>query len=256
MLSALATDYDGTIAWNGAVSESTVLALERWKGAGRKLILVTGRELPELRRIFPELGLFDRIVAENGGLLACPRGNGSSLGVAASAGLDLPGSQAGLSRLKPELQTEILTTHVLAAPPSQEFVDSLRGQGVRPLSVGEVIVSTQETFHGVIADTIAELGLDLRIILNKGALMVLPAQVNKASGLQVALHNLGISLQEVAAVGDAENDADFLGLCGYSVAVANAIPSLKAQAQFVTQAGRGAGVEELISMLLQKQVPV
>src|SRR4051794_15536011 len=71
-IAALATDYDGTIAWNGAVNESTIAALERWKESGRSLLLVTGREVPELRRIFPELGIFDRVVAENGGVLVRP----------------------------------------------------------------------------------------------------------------------------------------------------------------------------------------
>ena len=57
---ALGCDYDGTIAWDGEVSESTVLALEDVKKSGRKLILVTGRELDDLIKVFPRLDLFDR----------------------------------------------------------------------------------------------------------------------------------------------------------------------------------------------------
>ena len=38
---ALATDYDGTIATDGLVSENTLIALKRWQQSGRKLILVT-----------------------------------------------------------------------------------------------------------------------------------------------------------------------------------------------------------------------
>ena len=45
---ALATDYDETIADEGIVSETTQATLRRLKETGRKLILVTGRELVDL----------------------------------------------------------------------------------------------------------------------------------------------------------------------------------------------------------------
>lgn len=41
----LATDYDGTIAHDGVVDAPTLAALEHLRPSGRKLILVTGREL-------------------------------------------------------------------------------------------------------------------------------------------------------------------------------------------------------------------
>ena len=48
---ALATDYDGTIARHGEVDEPTLAALDRLRGASRKLVLVTGRELDDLIRV-------------------------------------------------------------------------------------------------------------------------------------------------------------------------------------------------------------
>ena len=63
---ALATDYDGTLAHDSHVSDEALLALRRLKDSGRKVILVTGRELPELYSVFPDHGLCDCIVAENG----------------------------------------------------------------------------------------------------------------------------------------------------------------------------------------------
>ena len=44
----LATDYDGTIAHDGVVAATTIAALERLKASGRRLVLVTGRELEVL----------------------------------------------------------------------------------------------------------------------------------------------------------------------------------------------------------------
>src|ERR1700724_1374778 len=70
---ALATDYDGTIAEDGIVAEATLEALRELKQSGRKLLLVTGRQLPDLKKVLPEIALFDLVVAENGGLLFDPR---------------------------------------------------------------------------------------------------------------------------------------------------------------------------------------
>jgi hydroxymethylpyrimidine pyrophosphatase-like HAD family hydrolase len=92
------------------------------------------------------------------------------------------------------------------------------------------------------------------VVLNKGALMVLPPHVDKATGLISALAELKLSPAEVAGVGDAENDHAFLHICGLSAAVANALPSLKAQVHYVTQASHGAGIEELIARLLAKDL--
>src|SRR5690606_25037427 len=88
------------------------------------------------------------------------------------------------------------------------------------------------------------------IIFNKGAVMVLPSGVTKATGLAPALAELGLSPHNVVAVGDAENDHHLLRYCECGVAVANAVPSLKERADWVTPSDHGAGVVELIERLV------
>ncbi len=63
---ALCTDYDGTLATEGVVFPETVAAVERLIASGRRAVLVTGRELDELKTVCPYLGLFEYVVAENG----------------------------------------------------------------------------------------------------------------------------------------------------------------------------------------------
>jgi len=70
--SVLACDYDGTLATDGQVSQETLAALERLLDSGRKLILVTGRQLDDLEKVFPHLNHFEWVVAENGALLYKP----------------------------------------------------------------------------------------------------------------------------------------------------------------------------------------
>ena len=214
---ALAADYDGTLASQGRVRPATVDALRRLSASGRKLILVTGRELGELSGIFPDIGVFDRVVAENGALLYCP-------------------------------STKAEKTLGDAPPP--EFAIELRRRGVDPLSVGRSIVATVTPNENAVLDTIRDFGLELQVIFNKGAVMVLPAGVNKASGLAVALQDLGLSARNVAAVGDAENDHALLRFAEFGAAVANALPMLKRDADWVSPRSHGEAVIELIDAIL------
>ena len=86
--------------------------------------------------------------------------------------------------------------------------------------------------------------------------MVLPAGINKASGLAAALDDLGLAAHNVVAVGDAENDHAFMRASGYAVAVANALPAVRDEADLVTEAARGAGVAELIRGVLERDAEI
>ncbi len=138
----LISDYDGTLAHDGQVTASTLQALKRVKASGRKLVLATGRELPELLRVFPETSLFDLAVVENGALLYNPA--------------------TGEKRL-------------LAEPPPAAFVEKLRRRGVKPLSVGECIVATWHPHETEVLEVIRSMGLELQVIFNKDAVMILPS---------------------------------------------------------------------------------
>jgi hydroxymethylpyrimidine pyrophosphatase-like HAD family hydrolase len=214
---ALATDYDGTIADDGVVDEPTLAALERLRGGGRRLILVTGRDLTNLQRAMPRLDLFDLVVAENGALLYDPISHAE---------------------------------RALGDAPPPAFVERLRELEVAPLWLGRVVVATWGSNAGKVLSAIHDLGLELQITLNRSAVMVLPTGVTKASGLHGALAQLGLSPLNCIGVGDAENDLAFLDVCGLPVAVANALPSVRKRAAFVTAGARGAGVAELIDLLL------
>ncbi len=119
-----------------------------------------------------------------------------------------------------------------------------------PLSVGSVIVATWQPNETIVLKAIRELGLELQIIFNKGAVMVVPPGINKSTGVSAALAEIGLSPHNAVGIGDAENDHAFLGLCGCSVAVQNALPVVKESADLVTRRPRGAGVAELIGRLL------
>ncbi len=214
----LCTDYDGTLATEGTVFPETAAAVEQLIASGRQVVLVTGRELDELKTVCRYLHLFAYVVAENGALLYDPKTD---------------------------------TATPLADRPPDSFVAALRARGVERISVGRAIVATWEPWETVVLETIKDQGLELQVIFNKGAVMILPAGLNKASGLLAALKKLGLSAHNAVGIGDAENDHALLALCECGVATANALPKLKEAADFVTTGERGAGVTELIQGLLK-----
>jgi HAD superfamily hydrolase (TIGR01484 family) len=213
----LASDYDGTLACEGHVAQKTIAALERLLGSGRKLVLVTGRHMPDLYTVFSRFDLFDRIVAENGGLL-----------------------------YRPTTREEKL----LCEPHHQGFLALLRERNI-PFVAGRTVVASWRPHEAAVFEAIRDLDLDLQITFNQSSIMVLPSGVNKATGLAAALQELGISLHNVVAVGDAENDHPLLRAAECGVAVANALPALREHADFVLNAAYGDGVIDLIDQLVR-----
>jgi hydroxymethylpyrimidine pyrophosphatase-like HAD family hydrolase len=213
----LAVDYDGTLATDGVVGPEIIAAIKRLRESGRRLVLVTGRIIEQLTHVFPQLNLCDLVVADNGALLYNP--------------------------ISGEKQK-------LAEPPPREFIEELARRGVPQLETGDVIVATWEPHEKTVLDVIRDQALELQIIFNKGAVMILPTGVNKATGLRAALNRLGLSHLNAVGIGDAENDEAFLKLCDVSAAVDNALEVVKKQVNIVTRGARGAGVIELIDQIV------
>jgi hydroxymethylpyrimidine pyrophosphatase-like HAD family hydrolase len=212
----LACDYDGTIARDGRVDDETVWDLGRVRTSGRRLVLVTGRDLPTLRSVYRHLELFDRVVVENGALL-----------------------------YRPEEGSE----QRLADPPPAALVERLRGNGV-PVDTGAAVIFTWRPNEVAALEAVAELGLGHQVILNREAVMVVPPGVTKGTGLLAALDELRLSPHNAVAVGDAENDHDLLAVAACGVAVGDAVSALADRADFVTEAPGPEGAREVIAALL------
>ena len=185
------------------------------------LLLVTGRALDELLQVFPHHALFHSIVAENGAVLYHPHQDSVTLlaePFSPGAGGDL--NESGGAAHQPGQSG----SSNLANPTAKRF-----------------------------KNTLADLELDATVIFNKRAVMILPAGVNKSQRSAQGAGTPGIGSR--AGSGGSvmpKNDEHLLATCGYGVAVANALPALKAKADWVTSGERGAGVQELIHRLLDQ----
>ena len=209
---ALAAGFDGTLARDGRYDERCIEALRALAATGRKLILVTGRELRELLEIFPEARLFDYVVAENGAVMH---------------------------------RSATRESEILAQAPPELLLQELRRRHVTPLSVGSSIVTTVKANEAEVSAALRKLQLDFQLVTNPGALMMLPAGVNKASGVWAALRELGVSRHNLVAIGNGENDLALFEFAGHAVAVQNADTLVKRVANRTTQGSYCEGFLEL-----------
>jgi hypothetical protein len=179
---------------------------------------VTARPLGELTSVRSRLELFDCVIAENGAVLHWPARRESLL---------------------------------LLAPVPESFEKALCRRVLPPIERGQVVLYTHASQAGALVETVRELGLELQIIFSGQSALVVPPGINKGVGLQEALLSLGLSPHEVVSIGSQANDHSLLEVSECAVALADALPSLKERAAFVTRGKADAGVVELIEELVR-----
>ena len=214
-LSAIALDYDGTIARGDVLDPAVGQAIAAARANGIVVLLVTGRILDELRRVAGDLHFVDGIIAENGAVMHFPDSGHTSM---------------------------------LAPAMSQAFVDELKRRGI-PCQTGRSLVDAPATEAPRLLDVVRALELPLVLLFNGGRVMTLPQGVSKATGLQVALDTLRLSARNTLAIGDAENDHELLRLAEVGVAVEWGSGALRAAADVVLAGAGPPAVASYITML-------
>jgi hydroxymethylpyrimidine pyrophosphatase-like HAD family hydrolase len=208
---AVAVDFDGTLTEAGRLGPGVLVALDEARASGRSVMIVTGRILAELQAVFPDAAEHaDLIVAENGAVLA----------------------HRGRRRR-------------LAAPVSGQLADALTARAVA-CRRGEVLLACSGADETAVAEEVRRLGLECQLIRNRAELMVLPPGVSKGAGLAAGLAELGISVHNTVAIGDAENDHSLLAAAELGVAVENAVGALKADADIVQPGADGQAVASFL----------
>ena len=209
---ALALDYDGTIATDGAFSPAVRQAIGEARQNGIAVVLATGRRLPDLHRVAGDLTCFDVIVAENGAVL------------------EFPSSGRHVS---------------LAHPPSPAVIQELYRRHIDVVA-GESVLETDAAAAPAVLEVIRSLEQPLVLAFNRSRLMVLPQAVAKSTGLRQALFALRISIHNTVGIGDAENDHDLLDACEVGAAVGWGSAALRAVADDVIEGTGPEAVAEYI----------
>ncbi len=213
LFKALACDFDGTLASQDRIGDPALVALRQAREAGLHLILVTGRTFFELTRVCECLDLFDAVVAENGAVLYFPR--------------------------------DAMIRDQGPLPPTRLLAE-LDRRGIS-YQVGRVIVGTARADERGVCEALKAAGVSRDLVYNRGALMLLPAGISKGKGVERVLRSLGVSFQDVLALGDAENDVAFFEACGWGACPANGVAGLKERADWVFAGENGEGVAAAIT---------
>lgn len=219
-IKAIALDVDGTITDSTRkICINSIKAINQVEEKGIPVIIVTGNILCSTKMISILLGTTGGMVAENGGVIK------------------YGDEQRVLGNIKEcERAYEYLKTRY---PVNKvEFSD----QRISEVAIGRNV--EEETVKSTLKD------FDVKIYDSKFAIHLTDPAVDKGSSLKVLATYLNVKTDEIMAIGDGENDVEFLQVAGLKVAVNNAARELKAMADYVTHKPYGDGVAEAVSKFI------
>lgn len=272
MFRLIVLDIDGTLLDPSDVVTPVVReAIAQARALGIEVALATGRRLRSTRPIVEELGIALPLVVHNGALvwdtaqdraLSEATFDRPSLEVAVETALE---HELGLLLIRsPESGERIALPEVPgSAAALVEAAVATRPGDIERLSLDELVdlsdVLTVDLFAPEdelrrVTAQLAQRGFEL---FHTGPLTWhtnppfwaanahMPG-TTKASGVAVLAARLGITLQDVLAIGDGENDLPLLEAAGFGVAMGNAAPQVKARADAVVSGHDEDGVAEAI----------
>lgn len=213
---AIAVDIDGTIT--DSSRKLCISALRALRGAERKglpVIIVTGNVLCFAMATSVLIGTSGGVVAENGGVIY---------------------SDGDIRVLGDIEKAETAYNHLREIHPVRKVQFS-------DLRLSEVAI-TRKIPVQAIRDALG--GFDVEVYDTGFAVHLTDPNVNKGSSLKLVAESMGIEMSDIMAIGDSENDIEFLERAGLSVAVANAAPELREMADYVTAGKYGDGVREAV----------
>ncbi|AHL21867.1 phosphoglycolate phosphatase [Thermococcus nautili] len=229
-IKAISLDIDGTITYRDrTLSIDALKAIRLAERLGVPVMLVTGNSVPFAEAAAVFIGTSGPVIAEDGGALSL-KGEGTMR------------KRVFLTDMDEEW---ILWSELKKRHPEAELSYSTMER-----KAGLVI--TRKVPVEVVREIIEELGLNLVAVDSGFAIHVKKPWINKGTGIEKACEFLGIKPDEVAHVGDGENDLDAFRVVGYRVAIAQAPESLKQKADYVTEKPYGDGGAEAIMHILKK----
>ena len=217
---AIACDKDGTLVKHEALTDQARHALDLFRAAGGRLVLATGETLKQLAR-FRDLHRFDLVIAENGAILYWPRTK----------------------------QARYLTTHR-----SQELASTLSSRGLKLDTIGQVILSAKPPNAETVAAAAGDFRPEWVVIRNRDEVMIVPRGINKATGLSAALSELKLQPDEVAGIGDGQNDVCLLEGCGLGVSLVSGDSAVTQVADVVLDSEPGDALVALVDKIVSGEI--
>ena len=215
----IGTDYDGTLN-HGGMTREKFAAIKRWRKAGNKLGIVTGRS--PINRVYwkeeyPDLE-YDFLAACNGGYIV--DGNGGIIYEARCEDVPLMDLSLDLFSLgctsvhvdgKEKFVIALLHSYETATPLSERdyycIDEAPQTDYFNQVSVGLPTDAEAAAVAEIVNERYAG---RLNALLNGVCIDIVPAAVNKAQGMYRVMEHFGGNYEDVITVGDNINDLDML----------------------------------------------
>ena len=227
-IEAIAVDIDGTITDDTRkICISAIEALRKAEKAGIPTIIVTGNVVNYAYATEVLIGCSGGIVCENGGVVFKEGENNNAV--------------------------ETLVERDFVNSAESHLKEKLGKSFDIHASHDNMYRLTETVFYKTLAREDLEEALkdfkyleELEIYDSGFALHVTDKRVNKGTSLKYLCERNGINMKNVMAIGDSQNDEDFLKQVGYRIAVGNAEDRLKEISTYTCEKKYGDGVAEAI----------
>ena len=228
MPKAIAVDIDGTITdYNKKLHLEAIQSLRRLEDAGIPIILATGNVRAITYGLWRFIGASGPMVCENGGVVWHPDWNG------------------------PIVRADGARARECATKMAQDIEIDPKGITTNAWRESEWCLFADEDLDAVNNWVSNSIYSDLSVVRTGFAIHLMEPHLSKGEGLKVALEKMGLSPEDVLAVGDAPNDIPMFQLVGHSVAVGGCFDSLAAVAKVISPHPHGDTFAPLVDAILK-----
>ncbi|HEX30423.1 TPA: HAD family phosphatase [Candidatus Poribacteria bacterium] len=259
-LKLIAIDLDGTLLYDdGTLSERNAEAISKALSLGVEIVLASGRMFRTILPYARRLNLTGPIIAYNGAL----------------AKVISTGEVLSHTPIPPEIADEIVD-HCLSRELHLNFylnervyvqhinkwsrlydtrtgsrskrVDLARLKGSAPTKL--LVIDHPSRIRGLVEEFRSLLDNRLYFLVTMPEYIeFMNKEVSKGRALRDIMNRFGVSRQEVAVIGDGNNDLPMMEEAGVKVAMGNATDKLKCMADYVVGSNEEDGVAEAIEIL-------
>ncbi|WP_409200562.1 phosphoglycolate phosphatase [Methanobrevibacter sp. DSM 116169] len=225
-IKAVAVDVDGTITdYSRKICISALEALRACESENIPVTIVTGNVVNYAYATSVLIGCSGGLVAENGGVIFQEGENNNEVVTL--------GNRKYIDLADQHIQEKIPNTVKYSNDNDYRLTEIVYYKTIEK----ETLINALKDFKYLDKINIYDSGFALHIT-NKN--------INKGSSLEILCKNNDIKMSEVLAIGDSENDEEFLAVAGLKVAVGNSEEKLKSISDYVCQKNFGDGVKEAI----------
>lgn len=242
-------DIDGTlVAYDGSISDSTIMALKMLKDNGHLAVISTGRTKPLIMTELLDLG-FDGIVAGCGSYVEYD-------------GNEVYSENADIDRV-------MAISQRLGEEGLSPFLEALDGIYYFPDLVGEREKEAVRYYNKLLNERYMPVCDTMRVskiyvplygrklnvnnyiefaeyfdVMIHGdiAAEIVPKLYSKATGMECFIKTAGIDIEDTYAIGDSLNDAQMLSLAGTGIVMGGAFEEVKQYADYVTTDIKSDGI--------------